>query len=84
MEKTKKILNVAISVSLVLSSLSLLIFTTKQNTAHAQVGTNSSPDVVVAGLALGGVNQYYIIGYNTKTQEAVVLGDIHAKNMKKK
>ena len=81
MEKTKKFLNVAIGISLILTSISVLIFSTKHNTANAQIGTKVSSDVVVAGTVLFGT-KYFVIGYNTATKETSILGMIPARDMK--
>ena len=84
MEKTKKFLNVCIGLAVVLCSISLLIFSARQNTAKAQVGATLPNGVIVAGVVMKGAGfgaYYYVIGYNPKDAQVSVLGKINAKDL---
>ena len=74
METTKKILNVAIAISIVLLSLSVFIYSVKDNKAIAAPQMTSDGDgFVVAGVAVG--ERTVVIGYNPKTRQTRQLGE---------
>ena len=73
MEKTKKFLNISIGISIILCSLSLLVFSVKQNTATAK--PQPIPSFQPVGVAMYD-KQYLVFGYNTSTLDVVVLGRI--------
>jgi len=75
MDKTKKILNIATGISIVICSISLFIFSIQGNTAHAQIPTPNGFQVV--GVLNGGVGVYDVIGFNPKTGETKILGKGH-------
>ena len=84
MKKTNLFLTVCIGLSLVLCSASLLIWSARQNTARAQVGTTLPNGIVIVGPALKGSGfsaYYYVLGYNPKDGQVVSLGRINSKDL---
>jgi len=75
MERTKKFLEISIGTSLIILSLSILIFSVKQNMATAQIPNASGYQAV--GVVNGGVGTYDIIGYNPKTGGTKILTTGH-------
>ena len=75
MDKTKKIINVAVGISIVLCSFSLFIFSIKENTANAQTLAPNTFQVV--GVLNAGVGIYDVIGFNPKTGETKIVGKGH-------
>jgi hypothetical protein len=84
MEKTKTILNICIGISLVLCSVSLLIFSTRENKAIAQTGGTLPSGIMLAGPVLVGSGftaNYYLLGYDPKDGQVSVLGKIGPKEI---
>ena len=72
MELTKKILNVSIAISMVLLSISVFIYSVKDNKANA-APQMTSDGFVVAGVAVG--ERTVVIGYNPQTRQTTQLGE---------
>ncbi len=73
METTKKILNVSIAISIVLLSLSVFIYSVKDNKAIA-APEMTSDGFVIAGVAVG--ERTAVIGYNPQTRQTRELGEV--------
>jgi len=85
MENSKKFFNIALGISLLICSISLLIASTKQNKAVAQTPATTPSGVIVAGsifIASGMSGNCYVLGYNPKDGQVSVLGKISYKDMK--
>jgi hypothetical protein len=86
MERSKKILNIAIAISIVLCSLSLFLYSVNSNKAIAQPLTvNNAPVVTPDGYTVidvlymtssNGYNYIKVLGYNEKTNDIKVLKSI--------
>jgi len=85
MDKSKKFLNISIGISIICCSLSLLIFSARQNKAVAQTAATAPSTAIVAGTVMMGSGfsaDYYVIGYDPKDGKVSVLGKISPKEMR--
>ena len=85
MDKTKKFLNIAIGFGIIVCSLSLLIFSARQNKVLAQAPATLPNGVIVAGTVMMGSGfnvDYYVMGYDPKDGKVSVLGKISPKEMR--
>jgi hypothetical protein len=73
MEKTKFFLNVAIGISIIICSFSLLIFSIKGNTANAQSASRN--DYQAVGVLGAGIDKYVVVGYNYKTGDTKIIAN---------
>ncbi len=71
MDKTKQTLNIALSLSIILCSLSIFIISIKGTTAIGQISTQNGFQAV--GVVNGGIDVYDVIGFNAKTGETKIL-----------
>ena len=67
-------LKISFAASLLLCSISLLIFSLKGSPANAQTRNLKLGDYVVAGIVSCGVNKYEKIGYNPINGDVTVIG----------
>lgn len=85
METSKKFFNIALGISLIVCSFSLLIYSTKSNKATAQTPATLPNGMIVAGpvfVVSGMSGNCFIMGYNPKDGQVSVLGKIAYKDMK--
>jgi hypothetical protein len=85
METTKKFLNIAIGLSILIGSLSLFMFSVRDNRAIAQTGATLPSGVVVAGSVMVGNGfgaDFYVLGFDPKEGKVVSLGKISPKEMR--
>ncbi len=85
MDTSKKFFNIALGISLIICSVSLLIASAKQNKATAQTPATTPSGILVAGsvfVASGMSGTCYVMGYNPKDGQVSVLGKIGYKDMK--
>ncbi|MCX6320231.1 MAG: hypothetical protein NTX93_00275 [Bacteroidia bacterium] len=79
MERTKRILNISIAISIVLCSLSIFIYSLKNNTANAQpvvpADVYKAIDVLYS-TSSAGYEDIIVIGYNEQTKNIKILATL--------
>jgi purine-cytosine permease-like protein len=82
---TKNFLRISAGISIILFSLSLLMFSARENKSWAQTGNVLPSGEIVAGTVMMGTGftaDFYVLGYNPKDGKVRVLGKISPKEMR--